>query len=362
MKGRTAAEEQKCIEDFLKEYDDYDQALHVVASWREVFRMSEYERFHPGFDWFPETANPITGHSPLKPEFTAFLEPDYGLIGEVKASLPREQKGFDDDLAQLGSYCKIEALRDGKGADRKIQRRDVVLSLSKACNSDQIAKRILGCLNDPNHPFKPERNVIVMDHGFLHTHGRVQFQMHRIPIEGNGEFQQEILRKLMIEDLRSINMPVESTMEHISQHIIVNDTPKALFMMVLLWTQVFPAKFAATSRKSAPGRRLISVDAKTLLIELNEKFFGGQIRLPMSAIEDALAKFEAIGFASRSRKTGEFLVEYHQVMRVEASGQILRDYPECARFFATKLCRAKRRPSLGAPSSVIEQPSLFPEE
>ncbi len=362
MRAPPAADEQECVESYLKEYEDYDHSLHAVASWREVFGMKVYEVLRPSFDWFPEIPNPIAQHTPLRPDFAVFLEPDYELIGEIKPSLPLDEKGFDDDLLQLASYCKIEKGRDDQGRERTIERRDVILSLSRACNSVQIARRILACLNDPKHPYKPARNVIVMDHVFLQTHGHAQFQIQRIPIDGNGEFQQKLLYKHICEESRPINMPVERTMQHISQHIIMNDTPKSLFMMVLLWSLVFPPKFAATSRKSAAGRAVIGVRARELSTEINQAFFGGQVRLPQSAIDEALRNFEAIGFSTHNRKTGEYLIEFRRIMRVDAVGQPARDYPECARFFATKLCRSKGKPSPGSAPAVIEQPSLFPED
>ncbi len=331
--------EQNCVRQYLKEYEDYDQALTAVASWQSVFELDDYASQNPHFDWFPEVSNPEEHRAPLPPDFAVFIEPDYGLVGEIKPSLPKNQGGFDTDLEQLAAYCRIPFLRDRDGNQRAIRTLDVVITISEASNVTQITNRIVDCFQNNKHPFSPPRNVIVMEHGFVTIRGQTFFKMERIPLLGNGEFLQQDLHKYTTTDLRPIRIPAESFMNHISQHIVMNDTPQLLVLMVLLWVQVFSQKLTLSTNRSAAGRRTIFLSPDALCSEINKSFFSGRTRLPLRAIRDSLRAFRSIGLARLNRQTRQYVIEERQLIRKSRKYGTSGDLNELAMILATRLCR-----------------------
>jgi len=251
---------QEQVDNHLKQFHDYDQAVTCVAGWHYLLKeMPQYQPFTRHFEWFPRVE--CNGQEKT-PDFTALLIRG-GILGEIKASLPRDDSAFDSELRQIAAYTEVTKLPTHDGSWSEPTHIDVVLLVQDAC-ADEVAQRVIDRCSDPSHWFKPQKRPIVMAYFFTQEYGNTRFVMRRVQLQGNGEFgrmqtnpEGEDLYYYLCEKKGSIRLRPEAWADTKAKYMIMNDAPPPIFCGTFLWQYII--RYAMSAKGYRPDLMRSSV-------------------------------------------------------------------------------------------------------
>jgi len=209
-----------CVENYLKEFDDYDYAVTAVASWKAILSLSNYKNKVTFFDWFPLLKS--SSGNDQTPDFAVLFKNQYGIIGEVKAGFPQDDKAFEKELKQLIRYDDVTSMSNSKGEQVEVKKKDIILLIREFYSADEVAKRIFEKINDPKSPFKLNKsNLIVMSYRFDNERGKTFFVMRRNTHQDNGSFQEPELQKHIVEKMNPLPVPPKLFKNHKTQYYMI---------------------------------------------------------------------------------------------------------------------------------------------
>ncbi len=335
----------ECIQDSLKKFGNYDDAVTAVASWKAILSLTNYKEKLDFFDWFPRL--PAT-EKPLTPEFTALFKNKYGIIGEVKAGFPQDDVAFDCELVQIKKYDEIKAIKGSDDKLHEIDKKDIILLLKESSGVDEITKRIFQKLKDEKHPFKlKQSNLIVMGYRYDEDRGKTFFAIKRNLYKDNGEFQEPGLKAHIVDNLKPLHMPPKLFKDHKTQHIVINDPPPLIFTLVFLWLDGFYRCLTREQLESLSEDNGFKVDLEMTPAEVagvvNKGVFQKNI-FKVDEIEGALDALKKIGLAKQEKDSRRYVITFKDLFRSGKRHKKEEDgdrekRTELAEFFAEKLCQ-----------------------
>lgn len=358
MKADQNAKHTACLEQKLKEFEDYDNALTAVAAWRAIFGTADYDGRVVYFDWFPRIPTLLgTKKVDLTPDGAVLLEQDIGIIIDIKASMPQEEDAFDRELEDLMRYDKISELRESADKYRALKNASLVLMMDRNNGSQEIAARIIKKLTDKSHPFKLERQLAIMDFAFMETRGKTFFDIRCVPMQSNGTFA----HPLLADHFTIHNRPARLSPTHFgpfkSRYVLMNDNPKSITLLVFLWSRGLYEFLTPGQRKMLSEERTVTIKCSPL--ELSQRInslFPDSNPMSRQSAETTLRLLEGIGLA-KSTAGDQFEIEYRDLCRNKRAyhqpGKQEHEVErELAHEFANRLCKG--------PNQDAIQLTLFP--
>lgn len=345
-----------CIQNNLKKFANYDDAVTAVASWKAILELKDYKGKLDFFDWFPRLH---ATEKPLTPEFTALFKDKYGIIGEVKAGFPQDDAAFDHELQQIKKYDEVKAIKGNDNKPHEITKKDIILLLKESSGIDEITKRIFQKLKDDKHPFKlKQSNLIVMGYRYDEDRGNTFFAIKRNLYKENGEFQELGLKKHIVDNLKPLHMPPKMFKDYKTQYIVINDPPPLIFTLVFLWLDGFYRCLTKEQLESLSEESSFKVDLEMTPSEIagvvNKGVFQRNI-FKVDDIEKALDGLKKIGLAKQEKDSRKYVITFKDLVRSgkkrkKEADEDQEKRKELAEFFAEKLCEAD------APTTKNKQP------
>ena len=107
---------EECFEGLQNEFNNYDATVDVISVLESFFSTYSDAVF---FDRFPRIPKNTLAPK-LTPDATVLFENSYGIIFEVKRTLPKEETAFSKKLDQLEKYDQKLSFKKNEKGDREI--------------------------------------------------------------------------------------------------------------------------------------------------------------------------------------------------------------------------------------------------
>lgn len=272
--------------ELLKEFTVYDTAVDIVSAWEATMNYAfanEFSNFY--FDRFPSID---TDGKNVTPDFTVFINEEYGFVGEIKRTFPDKKKAILSTLEQIQSYDDQLRLQNNQGEYIKPRKYDIVVII-EGSSAPQIGTRLQQIIAEDeeiefdNYPvllrytFNQDalmsryefQRVTELEYGFQDNHLDAENTLgHLVGKEGNYN-------------------TLEGWPEHFKkfkvQKPLCNDPPPGPYLATVLWHKIFPdyltdkqvKQFQATDgSKKLP----INVTVDGLTDKVNEYMHDGHVR------------------------------------------------------------------------------------
>ncbi|MFB6186525.1 MAG: hypothetical protein ABEI86_06630, partial [Halobacteriaceae archaeon] len=276
----------ECIEEHLKRFQVYDKTVDIVSCWEAVLNYSYGNEFPDFFfDRFP-TLQQEDG-STITPDFTAYFSTEYGLIGEIKRTFPKDKKAILEELKQIEKYDQNLSLQN-KAGDYVIPDTYDIVVLIEGSSAPQIGTRLQRLIKDPEVEF--DSQPVLM-----------RYQFNQDALDSRYEFQR--VTELQYE-FQDDHLPVENTLyntigeggdydtlstkpkyfkSYKVQKLLCNDTPPGPYLATLLWHKIFPEYLSEEQYEKWQGsngqeKMPIPVTAEELQVKVNEYMHDGNVR------------------------------------------------------------------------------------
>ena len=216
----------------LEKIDNYKQTLEAIISFSHVLRWDDIKKeFKPNSYRFiarkmdTSEENRIIPNNEINPDLIVQLDENYGIVGEVKKSFPKNKNHWEGNFNQLIKYD--DNLQGWKTPNEYIKTSDIVLLTHykiKVDVSDYIKKRI----SDKNLSFNRNFSAIAFS--------RVQEIKAIITLE---KFYGTLYDKVLDERFRLIvRVPLNKVIP-LSNIIFYDDEPELTYIMEILWNKIF---------------------------------------------------------------------------------------------------------------------------
>lgn len=290
-------------QELREDFDIYDQAVDIVSCWEafgEYAYGNEFDSFF--FDRSPSIPN---DPDPLTPDFTMLVNREYGIIGEVKRTLPENREAFTSTLSQLNNYCGSHTLSSPEGRIEP-ETCDVLLLIS-ATDASQIGTRLQNLIDEDEFSF--DCNVVLMRYQYNTMDTMSRYEFVRIT-EYESEFRDEPLPNEI-----SLNSEVGpegnyGTMKLYPKHFtpykvqtpICNDDPPGQYLATILWHKIFPQylsseQYAQWREGTAQKTIEIQKGVDELTQDLNEYLHDGNVN--PNWVQEALDFLDTANLADR---------------------------------------------------------------
>ena len=339
-----------CIEEQLKQFDVYDQAVDIVSCW-ECFLDHVYSGvfsdFH--FERFPKL--PQNAGDPLTPDFTVFFNEDYALIAEIKRTFPTDDDAFESTLDQILKYDQDLGIKRAQGDRATSEVCDLMVILSGSA-APQIGTRINNRLmHDPDYDF--DKNLITLRYQYNSSATLSRYEFQRVT-EVDHEFRDDPLPS----DISLSNSIGEEgnydTMECYPKHFtpvkvkkpICNDEPPGAYLATILWNKVLPEcldrdQYLRWQQGTVQKTMEIHTTVSEMTDRLNAYMADGEPN--ESWVEEALNFLCDAELAEEN--SGQFVVKFRDlVANVQSRGfqegvQEWEEPKELARMFIQRYCK-----------------------
>lgn len=270
-----------CVDSLLKEFGNYDRTVDVVACWQSILSYG-YADHLTYFDRFPD--DPKSG---LTPDFTALFG-DYGIIFEIKRTLPIEDVAFEKEMAQLLRYDSNDfTFRNGPGTERVLpKRKDIVLLLHSPSASFQIAARIEDLIK--NGKIKFQNSLVILEALFESGDAISRYIFRKIPSQNRPFHDANLPNEKRFETIletehKSLNAFPKHFVPWKVRQVFCNDDPPPLYMAVFLWTKLFYDLLSEEEkenwRKGSPSKSFpIKINSSALTKKAEDALSGAVIR------------------------------------------------------------------------------------
>lgn len=234
--------ESDCREELLKAFNIYDTAVDIVSCWESFLTHSYHDEFYNFyFERFPEIPSVS---DPLTPDFTAYINNGYGIVGEIKRTFPNDQDHFRKELDQIEKYdsdLKLKTENDGRINPENI---DIYLLISGS-SAPQIGSRINTLVESGKLSF--DNNLVLLRYNYNTTELKSRYEFQRVTELEMGFSDESLpddisLSKSMGEDGHYETLPVKPDhfFEHKVKKPICNDEPPGHYLATILWNKIFP--------------------------------------------------------------------------------------------------------------------------
>jgi len=258
------------IQQFRVDSDNYDQTVISLISFAHLLRYDMSKGAHRKGSFFfigrkmdTSNKNQINPNSFVTPDFVLQDSNQYGIVGEVKRSLPQEKKYWDKLVKQLQKYD--DNLTGWKTPDEKITKSDLVL-LTYHFLKSQVSEYLIE--KTRRGEFSTTNCLSVISFSRLSETEEV-FSFERVC----GKFSEE-----RFNDLLKTNTPVRIPLEKVVQHNangaikFYDSKPPLPYLMNVLWQHVFPSIRTINQYVDENGKKQFETNINFLTQELHNKF------------------------------------------------------------------------------------------
>jgi hypothetical protein len=273
-----------CVEELLRNYQNYDRAVDVVSAFEMLFTQSETDL--PStvrhFERFPKVTA-LDGKI-ATPDFSVVFKDGTGLAGEV-SRIALHDASVDSLCHQLLRYDSLSALPSVHGSPEDVAYCDVLLLVPLDVGVPAIRRILHERMNAPGHWYKPSAPPCIVQ--FSLDLGRWVFQ--RPPDPSNGKLR-EGSRVAGVNgwlDMNSIKVKPERFVDVKAARPFINDSVDSLYLATLLWSKTFAT---AASAQEGPTPRLISTSIDEIVADLHAKYGGvksDEVRKAMDLLQTA---------------------------------------------------------------------------
>jgi hypothetical protein len=344
MNGEPVEEDVRdCIRSVKNEFTTYDQTVDIV-SCLEVVLEEVYHDAIDLFDRFPRFRDPD-----LTPDGSVLFKNGYGLVVEVKRTLPDNDAGFLRSVQQLKRYDTELDMRTRDGGTRVPEVMDIAL-LIKADNANEIFTRFQRVCEEEGIAF--DRNLVLMEF-YYDSSDTVSKYVIRKWIGSNRPFRDELgedgLEEVLGRRAKSLSVLPEQFISRKLASVFVNDDPPPIYTVVLLWTKVLHNLLEPEQREewrvAGPTKRLfIECDVDEIVTFINDGLLEkGRVR--RGWIVRALEFLQTCGLAEfpsrdRVRITYRNLRQMISPRTYETDGQkTVDEHREYCGLFASIYCK-----------------------
>lgn len=334
-----------CIDNLREAFRVHDQTVDIVSCWQSFLQHSFPEALQY-FDRFPE--DPETE---LTPDFTAHFG-DYGLIGEIKRTFPKDQTAFEKEMEQLISYDQqMELQCDDQGNRDTPETQDILLVLFDPSAAFEIAKRVQDYLSERDEALTG--NLVIIDSFYEDSSVKSRYVFRAIPGQPMGFRDESLpeekrLQTKVVEEQKSISVYPKHFVDIKAREVLCNDQPPPLYMAVFLWTRVFYDLLSDDQKEiwrlENPQKTLeIEISPEDLTDKLNEDYLReGAARLQW--VRKALAFLESAGLATET--SSGYTIQYRYLTQLyghkkhhQEGKEELKIQKECSRLLADYYCK-----------------------
>ena len=229
--------------ELLERFEIYDKAVDVVSCWDAYLNFiyeDEFSEFY--FDRFPEL-EAKDGY--VTPDFTAFFNQSYGLIGEIKRTFPQDKRALESELNQLKRYDEDLGLQTAKGKEVVPEVCDIVVII-EGSSAPQIGTRLQRIIAEEEE-FKFNSQPILLRYQYNQDALQSRYEFQRVT-QLEFEFQDN---HLDLEDTLSNTIGEQGEYGTLScyprhfnankvQKPLCNDAPPGPYLATHLWHKIFP--------------------------------------------------------------------------------------------------------------------------
>lgn len=277
------------------------------------------------------------GHE-LTPDIVIQRRPTQGVVAEVKTTFPPDNTNNRRDkvFQQLKSY-DVE-LFGWWSANGQVGRHDIVL-LTHDSHAVDATDYFAGLAGDETGRF--ERNLAIV--GFYRSEQHHSYITLR-------KYSGDLLDPELSSNLRR-GVPIEARHIEQQQKKFCDDPPEVPYLLLLMWTFLFPAYAEGRERDAKKRFTPVQVTADEVTTDL-QRYYGfepdarGNRGVPRSEwIEDALEALVSFRMAQRGKTAREYVVRYKNLAGdvLERFGRLFHDREEKQ---ARRARAAARQPSL----------------
>ena len=272
--------------ELLKQFTVYDTAVDIVSAWEATMNYTfanEFSDFY--FDRFPSLNS--NGHN-VTPDFTVFVNEEYGFVGEIKRTFPDNKKAILSTLEQIQTYGNQLCIQNNQGNYIEPETCDVVVII-EGSSAPQIGTRLQRIIAEEEE-VKFTNNPVLLRYTFNQDALMSRYEFQRVT-ELQYEFQDSHLdAKNTLSEIvgeEGDYNTLEGWPKHFKrfkvQKPLCNDAPPGPYLATVLWHKIFPGylseqqvkQFQATDgSKKLP----INITVEELTEELNEYMYDGHVR------------------------------------------------------------------------------------
>lgn len=218
----------------MREYETYDGAVDIVSAFEYILTQPpDMAATVEHFERFPKIRT--SAAAPDTPDFTVLYTDGTALIGEI-ARLSLQPKSVESVCDQLDRYSRLAQIPDASGHLTTVTDVDVIQFVPLEVGPDAIDRIIYERFLNPDHPFKPTKAPCIVQFG--RTTEKYMFQ--RINDTENGILNGHGRNPNLAERIRQLNVKAAGFASTKATSKFMNDPVKALYLAVILYTQVWP--------------------------------------------------------------------------------------------------------------------------
>lgn len=290
------------IQQLRDEADNYDQTVLSLISFAHLLRydnsngkLKNDSFFFMGRKMTTSNKNRITKNSVVTPDIVLQYNGQYGIIGEVKKTLPLDKGHWKKMLKQLQKYD--DDLIGWKTPDEKIQKNDLICLiyyLLKSPVAEYLAEK------KRTGEFTTTNNFSLISFAKL-SESEEKFSFERVC----GQFSDDRLNNLLkTGDPKSL--PLEKVLQYNTNGAIklYDSKPPIPYLMSILWQHVFPSIRTINQYVDENGKKQFETNITYLTQELHDKFThtddhdSRQPKIPDTTwVKESMDEFVRLGYA-----------------------------------------------------------------
>jgi len=250
---------------FLKnEVNDYEQTVKALLAFSSLIihdgiRERMGSNFGFGRKMHTTMQNKISKANEITPDLIAQKSLTYGIVGEVKKSLPENQKHWDKYIDQINKYD--DDLEGWWTDNEKIIISDPILLIH--LSRSRALKLYIEQKQIENTEFISKNATIVE---FGSSDENTPFYFFRLEYG-------EIRDKELSDDLKiGVNVPLNKVLESYSNINYYDSEPPIVLILINLWTDVLPSKIIDENRDEKSNAFRIKVSVEEITDELQQAY------------------------------------------------------------------------------------------
>ena len=262
----------------IKQFNDYDQTVDVVSCWDVIsgsvlkaHHFHRFPRFSPGeltpdFAISKEAAGASSAGSMIF-DVKKFPDPYPSDGGEP------DFRPYDRSINQLRRYA-APISTSAKGITFFFSEHDIVL-ITKGGLVDFVYKYLSE--SDIPKPFSLGRPLILIEYTYDASDQQEKYVFRWKQGANNSPFSHPELRRIMVERAQPLNVFPKMFVPSKIRHVICNDEPPTIYLLVFLWLEIFPGllteeQFSAWQVRGTSAALHIRTSPKKVIEALREKY------------------------------------------------------------------------------------------
>lgn len=269
--------------ELLKKFEVYDKTVDVVSCWEAYLNhvySDSFPNFH--FDRFPTLDGDLT------PDFTAFFDDSYGIIGEIKRTFPNDEKAILSELGQLEKYDRDLGLKDAQGEYLVPDDCDTLLII-EGSSAPQIGTRLERIIFE-DEKVEFETPPVLLRYQYNQDALQSRYEFQRVT-QLESEFNDG---QLAIDESLSNTIGEEGDYGTIScypkyfnsvkvKRPLCNDPPPGPYIATHLWHKIFPGYLTEEQYeqwRATDGSKELTLDVtvREVTDSMNDYMKGGTVR------------------------------------------------------------------------------------